>query len=47
MANGKGSGCLANGALTLLLLAVAGWMAARDADEFVNVPVKGVADCTW
>lgn len=30
-----------------LLLAVAGWMAARDAGEFVDVPVKGVADCTW
>ncbi len=30
-----------------LLLAVAGWMAARDAGEFVSVPVKGVADCTW
>lgn len=30
-----------------LLLAVVGWMAARDAGEFVDVPVKGVADCTW
>lgn len=30
-----------------LLLAVAGWVAARDAGEFVGVPVKGVADCTW
>ena len=30
-----------------LLLAVDGWMAARDAGEFVDVPVKGVADCTW
>lgn len=30
-----------------LLLAVAGWMAARDAGEFVDVPVKDVADCTW
>lgn len=30
-----------------LLLAAVGWMAERDAGEFVDVPVKGVADCTW
>lgn len=30
-----------------LLLAVVGWMAAREPGEFVEVPVVGIADCTW